>query len=78
MKFYEYSSEFWREYKSIAPALHPQRLCKIYAENEDGVYLPVTKYVLPLTSIRGVDSPFHAARFVSLIPLLNANKNDEN
>lgn len=71
MKFYEYSSEFWQDFKGIAPNLE-NRLCKIYAENEDGVYLPVNKYVLPLTNIRGIDSPYHAARFVSLIPLQKA------
>ncbi len=31
-------------------------------------------FVTPLTNIRGIDSPFHAARFVSLIPTIRREK----
>lgn len=38
------------------------------------VFKPVTSYISPLYKIKGIDSPYHAARFVSLIPLRRQEK----
>ena len=65
--FFEYTTEWWRDYKQIRPG-HEKRLVKIYAETEDGSHKPVTTLVQPLKCNRMLDSPLHAARFVSLIP----------
>jgi len=43
-------------------------MVKIYAENEEGTFIPVTSFLKPIANVHGIDSPFHAARFVSLIP----------
>jgi hypothetical protein len=42
-------------------------MVKIFAENSFGTFKPVSVFVSPL-QVRGIDSPLHAARFVSLIP----------
>jgi centrosomal protein CEP76 len=34
----------------------------------------VSKFLTPLENIRGIDSPYHAARFISLIPLKRREK----
>lgn len=38
------------------------------------VFKPVNTFIKPLTNIHGVDSPYHAARFVSLIPIKRREK----
>jgi centrosomal protein CEP76 len=68
LRFYEYSSTWWNEYRSINGQFE-HRNVKIYAESEDGQFLPVFCFLTPLNLIKGVDTPYHAARFVSLIPL---------
>ena len=65
--FFEYSNEWWKDYKQIRPG-YDKRLVKIYAECEDGTYKPVSSLVSPLKTNRMIDSPLQAARFVSLIP----------
>lgn len=45
------------------------RLVKIYAETEHGRQRSVCCLVRPMRSGRLLDSPRHAARFVSLLPL---------
>jgi len=67
--FFEYSNEWWRDFKQIRPG-HEKRLVKIYAETEDGSYKPVCSLVQPLRANRLVDSPLQAARFVSLLPFV--------
>jgi centrosomal protein CEP76 len=69
-KFLEYSNEWWTEYKEIR-ASHKKRLVKIFAETDDresSVYKPVCTLVSPMLADRLIESPNHAARFVSLIP----------
>lgn len=73
LSFYEYSSEWWNDYKQIQSSFE-KRSIKIYAETEDGVFKPVPSFLKPLTEINGIDSPFHAARFVSIIPLRRREK----
>jgi centrosomal protein CEP76 len=65
-RFFDFSNEWWKEYKSLNPSFE-NRAVKIYCGNETGAYKPVFTYVTPL-KIRGIDSPNHAARFISLIP----------
>lgn len=65
--FFEYSNEWWKDYKQIRHGFD-KRLVKIYAESEDGTYKPVSTLVQPLKTNRLLDSPLQAARFVSLIP----------
>jgi len=67
MKFYDYSTEWWNEYKQLKPGFD-KRPVKIYGEDESGVFRPVMAYVRPLINLKGIDSPYHAARFVGLIP----------
>jgi centrosomal protein CEP76 len=66
----EYANNWWAEYKEIRPA-HKQRLVKIFAETDDreaSVYKPTCTLIQPMYADRILDSPLHAARFVSLIP----------
>ncbi len=71
-KFLEYANEWWAEYKMIRHS-HKTRLVKIFAETDDreaSVYKPVCSLVQPMLADRvgNLDTPLHAARFVSLIP----------
>jgi len=69
-KFLEYANSWWQEFKEIRPS-HKQRLVKIFAETDDreaSVYKPTCSLVQPMFADRILDSPLHAARFVSLIP----------
>jgi centrosomal protein CEP76 len=50
---------------------HKTRLVKIFAETDDreaSVYKPVCSLIQPMMADRLLDTPLHAARFVSLIP----------
>lgn len=51
---------------------HKTRLVKIFAESDErdtSIYKPVCSLVQPMIADRvGIESPKHAARFVSLIP----------
>lgn len=69
-RFLEYSNNWWSEFKEIRPS-HKQRLVKIYAETDDregSCYKPTCSLIQPMFADRILDSPLHAARFVSLIP----------
>lgn len=70
---YKYAQKWWDGYRS-AYGKFEKRLVKIYAENEEGKYVPICSFVSPLLSIQGIDSPNHAARFVSLIPFQRSEK----
>ena len=65
-RFYDASSEWWKEYKSINPDFE-KRAVKIYCGNEHNQYKPIFTYITPLR-LRGIDSPQYACRFVSQIP----------
>ena len=65
--FLVYAKQWWKEYLQIRHN-HSQRLVKIFASDERGESHPVCCYVTPLRAGRLLDSPRHAARFVSLIP----------
>jgi len=69
-RFLDYAHDWWNDFKSIRPS-HKTRLVKIFAETDDresSVYKPVCALVSPMMADRLLDSPLHAARFVSLIP----------
>lgn len=65
--FLVYARQWWKEYLQLRPE-HSQRLVKIFASNETGDSQLVSCYVRPLRAGRLLDSPRHAARFVSLFP----------
>lgn len=65
--FLVYAKQWWKEYLQLRPD-HSNRLVKIFAPNEAGVSRLVCSYVRPLRAGRLLDSPRHAARFVSLVP----------
>ena len=67
LTFHRYSQEFWNDYKQIQKNFE-KRVIKIYAQNEDLVFKPVTTFIKPIYNAYGIPSPNHAARFVSLIP----------
>jgi centrosomal protein CEP76 len=69
-RFLDYANDWWNDFKSIRSS-HKNRLVKIFAETDDresSVYKPVTTLIAPMIADRLLDSPLHAARFVSLIP----------
>ncbi len=66
-QFFQYSRVWWKEFIDISPTFK-NRLVKIFAEDEWGGHKPVCYFVQPLRAGRVLDSPRHAARFVSLIP----------
>lgn len=69
-KFLDYANDWWADYKSIRN-VHKTRLVKIFAETDDreaSVFKPVCSLVSPMIADRLLESPLHAARFVSLIP----------
>ncbi|MCV5245126.1 hypothetical protein OFC58_31510, partial [Escherichia coli] len=65
--FYAYAKAWWAEYKGVHPSFKG-RAVKLFANTERGEYVPVTSLVTPLPADRMFDSPYHAARFVSLLP----------
>ena len=65
--FLAYAKHWWKEFLQIRPS-HSQRLVKIFTHDEVGRNWPVFVYVSPLRAGRLLESPRHAARFVSLIP----------
>ena len=64
--FLVYAKQWWKEYLQIRQA-HAQRLVKVFAQDENATNRLVCMYVRPLRAGRLLDSPRHAARFVSLI-----------
>jgi centrosomal protein CEP76 len=69
-RFLEYANDWWADFKNIR-ASHKSRLVKIFAETDDreaSIYKPVCSLIAPMIADRLLESPLHAARFVSLIP----------
>lgn len=65
-----YSNIWWAEYIEIRRN-HKSRLVKIYAETDDRegyVHKPICSLISPMYSVGILESPLHAAKFVSLIP----------
>ncbi|XP_056900186.1 centrosomal protein of 76 kDa isoform X2 [Takifugu flavidus] len=64
--FLVYAKQWWREFLEIRPS-HQSKMVKIFAQDENGVNRPVCSYVRVLRAGRLLESPRHAARFVSLL-----------
>lgn len=65
--FVAHARAFWAEYKAAHPSFR-SRPVKLFGESERGETLPVPAYVTPMAAGRLLESPFAAARFVSLLP----------
>ncbi|KAI9141978.1 CEP76 C2 domain-containing protein [Paraphysoderma sedebokerense] len=63
--FFAISKSWWKEYTQIRPN-YEERLIKLFAQSEFGTSMPVPTFIEPVKS-RQIESPKHAARFVSLI-----------
>ena len=69
-RFLDYAHDWWNDFKAIRQS-HKNRLVKIFAETDDresSIYKPVCALIAPMMADRLLESPLHAARFVSLIP----------
>ena len=64
--FCQYAQIWWQEYLELNQKFK-HRLVKIFAENEWGEFRAATTFVSPLRCGRALDSPQHAARFLSLL-----------
>ena len=66
--FFTYSKRWWNDFLFIRPSSFSDRLVKIFATREgDNRRECVTNFIHPLKS-EFIETPRHAARFVSLIP----------
>jgi hypothetical protein len=65
-KFFAYARSWWSGYLSLH-ASHAQRPVKLFALSEMGTQRPVSTFVQPLRAGRLLETPSHAAHFVSLI-----------
>ncbi|KAJ8602334.1 hypothetical protein CTAYLR_004204 [Chrysophaeum taylorii] len=70
-RFYLYAKDWWREYGRALPSADEadERGVQLFARDEAGELRCVCAFVYPLRAGRGLDSPRHAARFVSLVAL---------
>jgi len=69
-KFLGYANIWWADYTEMRSS-HKTRLVKIYAETDDRegyVHKPICLLIYPMYSRGILESPLHAAKFVSLIP----------
>ena len=68
--FFDYAANWWAEYSEIRPG-YKSRLVKIFAETDDrdaNNFKPACSLIQKFYADRILESPLHAARFVSLIP----------
>jgi centrosomal protein CEP76 len=71
-QFYQYARAWWTQFSGAGPA-HKERPVKIFALSEHGEHRSVCSFVCPLRPGRCLlDTPRHAARFVSLLPFERA------
>lgn len=69
-KFYLYAKDWWKAYTTaLGEQEASRRGVKLFARDEHGELRCVCSFVSPLRAGRGLDSPRHCARFVSLIAL---------
>eukprot|EP00002_Diphylleia_rotans_P038836 TRINITY_DN8878_c0_g1_i1.p1 TRINITY_DN8878_c0_g1~~TRINITY_DN8878_c0_g1_i1.p1 ORF type:complete len:600 (+),score=95.19 TRINITY_DN8878_c0_g1_i1:110-1909(+) len=66
-RFFVYAKTWWQDFLQIRPS-HSSRPIKIFVQNEHGINRPVCSFIKVLRAGRLLDTPRHAARFVSLIP----------
>lgn len=65
-EFLLYARRWWAEYQNIRPS-HRGRKVKLFTALSNGRMVPVTHFVSPIQAEYGIESPFDAARFVSLL-----------
>lgn len=63
--FFVFAREWWSDYLNIRDT-HESRLVKLFANYEGGKKVLISKLLLPITS-EFIQTPRHAARFVSLL-----------
>lgn len=66
-EFLAYATTWWADYIRPHPEFE-QRTMRLVAKAETGVNRPVSSFVQPVRAPRLLDSPAHAARFVSTLP----------
>lgn len=49
-KFFSYAKNWWDTFRKQY-ATYEKRLVKVYAENEEGKYIHVSSYILPLFNV---------------------------
>ncbi|CBH17872.1 CEP76 C2 domain containing protein, putative [Trypanosoma equiperdum] len=64
-EFLLYARRWWKEFQDIRPG-HKQRRVKVFASTPSGRMVPTAHFVSVIRSERGIETPFDAARFVSL------------
>ena len=69
--FLVYAKQWWAEFLQVRRE-HAGRPVRIFARDESGRSRFVCSFVRPLSAGRLLDSPRHAARFVSLVPFERA------
>jgi hypothetical protein len=78
-KFLAYANIWWVDYTDLR-SNHKTRLVKIYAETDDRdgyVHKPVCMLVYPMYCGGEIESPMHAAKYVSMIPFHHYNTPSE-
>ncbi|KEG10512.1 centrosomal protein 76kDa [Trypanosoma grayi] len=65
-EFLLYARRWWMEFQDIRPA-HKQRRVKVFASTSNGRMVPTTHFVSVIQPERGIETPFEASRFVSLL-----------
>ncbi|ESL07625.1 hypothetical protein TRSC58_04683, partial [Trypanosoma rangeli SC58] len=72
-EFLLYARRWWMEFQEIRP-IHKQRRVKVFASTSNGRMVPTTHFVSVLRPEKGIDTPFEAARFVSLISVTDEDE----
>ncbi|CAD8195026.1 unnamed protein product [Paramecium octaurelia] len=70
-RFHTYGNAWWNDFKELKLSVRP---IKLYSESQDGIWRPSCTFIRELQSVRGIMSPNHAARFVSLIPMKTSDR----
>lgn len=68
--YIKYANDWWDDFKTIRNS-HSLRLIKLFVPTEDRenyVYKPCNSLIEPVCLGRGINTPYEAARFVSLLP----------
>jgi centrosomal protein CEP76 len=68
--YIKYANDWWEDFKNIRSA-HSSRMIKLFVPTEDREsynYKPCNALIEPIALGRGINTPYEAARFVSLLP----------
>jgi len=72
-RFHAFAKAWWKEYTDIRPP-HRYRLVRLFARDAGGVQSFVSTFLSPIEVPHSLDTPLHAARFVALLPRLEADQ----